>query len=502
MSEDTLRFLNKHDKDLLLAKAKRIGRRRGEVLLKEGSQEHNLYLVQKGYVRVERTDHDHGVALARLGPGQVFGEMSFLEETGASASVLAEEDVEIDVVEHAYIQSVLTSDPGFSARFFQSLAVCMAHRLRETTRARSAGLLGEEAPLNRFHVARTGQITERQMPDGLVTAVGTFKGTLQTLAKELKAGQVTKPAAQGRVDEACNHLREVLDQYTDQEALLEIGYDDPLAFRDAPQLAMGIGGYVFRETFPLFMASATMARCYMKPHGYVEDRETLEMIYRNEPEGDGPLGAFFDHWFLSRPVCQSRRNALRRLTALLKQVTAGFAGAGPVRVTSLACGTAQELFDLLTGARVPLYATCIDTDADALLTTAALAHDRRLVEHITFLQADVVELARGRGRVDLGPQQLIYALNLCDYLVDEQVQALLDWIYEHLGEGGHVVLTNLDAAHPDRAFMEHILEWKVVGRTEERLRELFARSKFRDLPLTVTREEAGVGLVASCRKKK
>jgi hypothetical protein len=323
---------------------------------------------------------------------------------------------------------------------------------------------------------------------------------LQTLAKELKAGQVPPATAQGRVDQACNRLLEVLDQYTNEDALLEIGYDDPLAFRDAPQLAMGVGGFVFRETFPLFMASATMARCYMKPHGYVEDRETLDMIYRGEPEGDGPLGALFDRWFLSRPICQVRRNTRRQLGALLKQVAATFAGAGPMHLTSLSCGTAQELFDCLAESKVPIYATCIDADAEALQTTSRIAKDRGLADHVTFLQADVVELARGRGRVDLGPQQLIYALNLCDYLADEQVQLLLDWIHSRLGEAGQVILTNLDAALPDKAFMEHILEWKVVARTEDRLRELFTRGKCRDLSLTLKREEAGMGLIANCRK--
>jgi hypothetical protein len=452
---------------------------------------------------VEEAAQGRGVAVARLGPGQVFGEMSYLEhdDTGASASVIADDDdVEVEVVKGADVDTLLTSDPGFSARFYRSLAVGLARRLRATTRALSTGLVQLGPVLNRFHLDRTGQITQRQMPETLVAGVEAFKGALHAVEADLRDGRVGDPAAQDRVNSACDDLRGVLERHTREEALLEIGYDDVLAFRDSAELAQGVGGYVFRETFPLFMASATMARCYMKPSGYPEDRLTLERIYQGEPEGDGRLGPLLDRWFLSRPVCRARRHGLRWVTDLLNQVTADSPGPGPVRVTGLVCGTTQELFDLLTAAAVPVLATCIDGDADALRAASEAARDLGCADRITFLQADVVDLATGLGPVNLGPQQLIYALGLCDYLTDEQVRQLLDWVQDHLAEGGSVALTNLDAANPDLLFMEHILEWRVYARTEARLRELFAGSRFGGRPLAVQRDEGGAGLLARCRK--
>src|SRR5262249_9450853 len=158
-----------------------------------------------GYVRVERKDgREQGVAVARLGPGQVFGEMSFLEEAGASASVIADDVVEVDVVEGGHVQSLLTSDPGFSARFYHSLAGSMAHRLRRTTRAHVAGLLGEGGAAGRFHAARTGQISERQTPAGLVEAVAAFKGALHGVARDLQEGRGAGDPAQARVSAACD----------------------------------------------------------------------------------------------------------------------------------------------------------------------------------------------------------------------------------------------------------------------------------------------------------
>ncbi len=292
----------------------------------------------------------------------------------------------------------------------------------------------------------------------------------------------------------------MLDRYTRVEALLEIGYDDLLAFRDTSQLALGVGGYVFRETFPLFMESATMARCYMKPGGYAEDRETLGMIYRNEPEGDGRLGPYVDRWFLDRPICQARRHSCGWLTALLKQETAAVSASAAYRVTSLACGTAKELFDLPAETALRILATCIDRDTDTLRSTSQVARDRDRADHITFLRADVVEVSRGLTQVALGPQRVIYALGLCDYLTDEQVRVVLDWIYDHLEGGGTVALTNLESGNPDRALMEHLLEWRVVARSEESLRDLFGQSRFRGQALTIRKDESGASLLASANK--
>jgi CRP-like cAMP-binding protein len=506
MMEDTFSRLTDQDRRLLFRKVRRIAARRGDVVLAEGVLQKDLFLVRAGYVRVERAAQGQGIAVARLGPGQVFGEMSFLEEAGAAASVVAEEDVTVDVVEWPDLESLL-ADQGFAARFYHSLAVNMAHRLRKTND--SVKLLREEARRGASRPDRTGQITERQMPDGLTDAVGMFKDKLHALIPRLTTGRTAPgagpppvagaavPAVQQEVNEACDLLCAALRQFTGAAVLAEAGSDDLRAFRSPDQLANGIGALAFRETFPLFMTSATMARCYMKPRGYPEDEETLGRIDRNEPAGDGPLGPYLDRWFLSRPICRARRASRERMTALIQQVAAAVSGPGPVRITSLACGTAEELFDLPANAAGRVYATCIGGDPDALRAVSEIAKDRGSADHITFLQADVVGLAGDLGRVALGPQRLIYALGLCDYLPDDRLPQLLDWLHDHLGEGGSLALDNLHDANPDLPFMEHILEWKVHARTEEQLRELIAGSKFRDRTPRVERDEAGLFLVVT-----
>ena len=58
-------------------------------------------------------------------------EMSFLGAAPASATVIATETVEVLCLEHTHINELVKQDPAFSGRFYQSLAVTLAHRLRD-----------------------------------------------------------------------------------------------------------------------------------------------------------------------------------------------------------------------------------------------------------------------------------------------------------------------------------------------------------------------------------
>jgi len=88
----------------------------------EGFRREAIFVLQKGFVRVERAHLGRGIAIARRGPGDIFGEMSFLEGGGASASVVADEDVEVAIIEGARLNSLLVSVPGLATGFYQSLA--------------------------------------------------------------------------------------------------------------------------------------------------------------------------------------------------------------------------------------------------------------------------------------------------------------------------------------------------------------------------------------------
>ncbi|MFO7783448.1 MAG: cyclic nucleotide-binding domain-containing protein [Thermodesulfobacteriota bacterium] len=80
---------------------------KGDLIMKEGDYGVSIYKVNKGHVRVSQQQGEMDVALASLGPGEIFGEMAFLNKAveTRSASVRAMDDVELEVMHPKILSS-------------------------------------------------------------------------------------------------------------------------------------------------------------------------------------------------------------------------------------------------------------------------------------------------------------------------------------------------------------------------------------------------------------
>lgn len=499
MNTTTLPMLSPQDWALLHEHVKPMPYRRGDVILQEGGHQRALRIVNSGTVRVEQAQNGRGIALALLGPGEIFGEMGFVENAPASASVVAQDDCVIDVIEGEALQSVMASEPGFAVRFYHSIAITLIRRLRVTSRRLAQAGTGEAAQVNAFRVPRTGNMSARQVPPELSAGLDQFEHTMLLAKQGLRASTLSEQDASLRVAETCDKVVDLLGQFTEADPLVEIGWSDLLAFRDSSQLEAGVGDYVFRETFHTMMLSATVARCYAKPRGFPDDHETIALIYANQPDGDDRLGPLIDRWFLDRPICRSRRASRELMQTTLGRVIDQWPADEPLKVASLASGVAAELLHLCAAPeRNSVRASCVDIDSQALLATARRAERGGLTERLTLVQGNAVPSAG--DSITLPPQHVIYALGLCEYLSDEQIVALLDQTFGFLLAGGSVIITNLAATSADKALMEHVLDWKANHRSAEDLRSLFAQSQFGERPVDIFADETDVTLFAHCTK--
>ena len=112
-----------------------------EIILRAGAQPEELYILAAGSVSVTCRDRHGGQReMARLRPGEWFGEMSLLTGEPASATVHAESEVEVWALPRAAF-AVLT---GSSPLLLERLCAVLVERLRQTNerylQARKAGV--------------------------------------------------------------------------------------------------------------------------------------------------------------------------------------------------------------------------------------------------------------------------------------------------------------------------------------------------------------------------
>jgi CRP-like cAMP-binding protein len=135
MAKNRLQYLTANDWVLITAKATRLTFSLGQEIIKQGVLGDTIYVIRSGEASVELTGTEFTTIVARLEPEDVCGDMAFLEKSAATAAVVAKDDVvEVDAIRGDDLRKLFESFPGLGARFYRSLALVLARRLRETSK--------------------------------------------------------------------------------------------------------------------------------------------------------------------------------------------------------------------------------------------------------------------------------------------------------------------------------------------------------------------------------
>lgn len=137
--EESFPTLSEAQLGILLGRSREQQYPPGTVILEEGSVASSIFVITDGHAVVEKTHLGGGVPINELGPGALFGEVSYLDGSPASASVVARTAVVALVIED--IEDLLSSDTALASGFYRSLAVVLAKRLRYGTEDRVVSVL-------------------------------------------------------------------------------------------------------------------------------------------------------------------------------------------------------------------------------------------------------------------------------------------------------------------------------------------------------------------------
>jgi CRP/FNR family cyclic AMP-dependent transcriptional regulator len=178
---------------------------KGVRVFHEGDTSDACYIVRNGDLRVTREHPDgRAIALATLGPGDIFGELAMLDGEARSASVEALSECELLALPAGDVRRLLASTPDTTVK----LVVALVRRLREanerisrqsfqTVPSRVAGvlsqLIAEEAPLE----VREGVTIQMTQAD-LAQLAGTSRESVSRFLATLERAGVVR-VGRGRV---------------------------------------------------------------------------------------------------------------------------------------------------------------------------------------------------------------------------------------------------------------------------------------------------------------
>jgi CRP-like cAMP-binding protein len=107
--------------------------RKNQVLFREGDPGDEMFLICHGTVLVSKVVKGKVEQLLnRIGPGEFFGEMSLLDGSPRSATIQAETDTMLLVLDRTSLNQLIEVSPHAAAAFFYAMVHVFIERLRKS----------------------------------------------------------------------------------------------------------------------------------------------------------------------------------------------------------------------------------------------------------------------------------------------------------------------------------------------------------------------------------
>lgn len=164
------------DIEWMARSGKRVALRQGDTLIHEGKPIDHLYILIEGQLAV-RIGKNAETQIATLLPGEIVGEISFVDNRNPIASVAALHESRVLALSRSELTAKLTRDSGFAARFYRAIANFLADRLFTTS-----SRLGYGAP------EQDQDVIEDTLMDDVSLASIRFDKLLRYLADEQSVG--------------------------------------------------------------------------------------------------------------------------------------------------------------------------------------------------------------------------------------------------------------------------------------------------------------------------
>ncbi|WII72946.1 class I SAM-dependent methyltransferase [Bdellovibrio sp. 22V] len=375
-------------------------------------------------------------------------------------------------------------------------------------------ILGEPLKVERIKALEVSSevITEQtryaqelaQLPAEFKTFVYEMKDWLEKLKARIDKLEADSPVDNWK--EAQDYRLTIADTVSDY-----LGQVIPMKYSQVPQFIknftpeqMKWATEFAREQIGYLVYGAPFAnRAYFKPRGYAGDYEMMNHLYRDELVGKTLFDQCMHKYFIDEPAGAAVKNRGQYLFEKITELFTATPPNQPLKILSVASGPAMEQQLFLQNANTfygrPVEFTCLDQDEESLKHAHRQLHsiERFVRSGFKFKFNNMAirnVIAAGCPETDY---DLIYSAGLFDYFTEPVAQMAAQKMLASVKPGGRVVIGNFSKDNPCVPFMELVLDWHLIYRSEEDLLRIF---KGLGSKIWVEKEPLGVNLFVVIQK--
>jgi extracellular factor (EF) 3-hydroxypalmitic acid methyl ester biosynthesis protein len=207
-------------------------------------------------------------------------------------------------------------------------------------------------------------------------------------------------------------------------------------------------------------------RAVTRPRGYPGDAVLLDMAYRivGPTETTSTIGKMAFEATTNSPGSRSVR---ARKLCVAKFIDSVAVDIYKPRIVSVACGHLRELdcSRAFAAGKVGAFLG-VDQDAESIAVVEKNFGSRGVIARCATLKDFLQQ------RVDAGPFHGIYSVGLFDYLDDATAAKATAAMFRMVAPGGRLLIANLAPSLGDIAYMEAVMDWWMVYRSESQLADI------------------------------
>jgi len=106
----------------------------GDYLIRARETDSTLFTIEDGHLDIVAARDGSEVVVATVGPGDVLGEVSFIDDSPRTVSVRAGEGAAVRAWDKRTLSEALAFDPQLLAKFSVAMSELLVERLRDTAR--------------------------------------------------------------------------------------------------------------------------------------------------------------------------------------------------------------------------------------------------------------------------------------------------------------------------------------------------------------------------------